>query len=269
MTRDHRAVDHRRIGRPARRPLGHLLDRRRIRLQQPRHRHVLQLASLARLQAEFGRAAATCSARASAGVVSRRMAPLSMMARWNSPLAPGIAISVGDLAATARLPEDRDQIRDRRRSDRCCRAPTAAPRRCRAGRRRPRARTRSRAPRRAYVKPKTLRRWLMVTTTTSPVRARLVPSSDRPEPDPVEKPPPCSHTMTGRLRPSPSAGVNTFSTRQSSLSAGPSGRDGAPHGLRRGGSPGQGVARAGPRGRLGRRHEPIACRPSCRRRECP
>ena len=68
----------------------------------------------------------------------------------------------------------------------------------------------------------------MVTTTTSPVRARLVPSTTGREADPVEKPPPCSHTMTGRLRPSPSAGVNTFSTRQSSPSAGPSGREAAP-----------------------------------------
>ena len=70
------------------------------------------------------------------------------------------------------------------------------------------------------VNPKMLRRWLIVTTTASPARASLVPSTMRPEPDPVEKPPPCSHTMTGRFAPLPSAGVNTFSTRQSSLSAG-------------------------------------------------
>src|ERR1700719_2006795 len=58
----------------------------------------------------------------------------------------------------------------------------------------------------------------MVITTTSLVRARLAPARIGPEPDPDEKPPPCSHTMTGRLRGPPTAGVDTFNTRQSSLS---------------------------------------------------
>src|SRR5215471_690720 len=60
----------------------------------------------------------------------------------------------------------------------------------------------------------------MVTTTTSLVCARLVPSLMAPEPDPLENPPPCSHTNTGRFPP-PRDGVQTFSTRQSSLCAGP------------------------------------------------
>ena len=40
------------------------------------------------------------------------------------------------------------------------------------------------------------------------------------EPEPVEKPPPCSQTITGRFRLSPPPCVKTFSTRQSSLAAG-------------------------------------------------
>src|SRR5205823_5373626 len=40
------------------------------------------------------------------------------------------------------------------------------------------------------------------------------------DPDPVAKPPPWHHTITGRLRPSSRAGVQTLSTRQSSLSCG-------------------------------------------------
>src|SRR6516162_10838683 len=60
----------------------------------------------------------------------------------------------------------------------------------------------------------------MVTTTTSPRRARLVPSVSGEEPDPVVKPPPWHQNITGRLRLSLSAGVHTFSTRQSSPSAG-------------------------------------------------
>ena len=67
----------------------------------------------------------------------------------------------------------------------------------------------------------------------------------------------------GRLRPSPSAGVNTFSTRQSSSLGGTVRRGGGgAHRLRRGGSEGERVARAGPRRRLGRRHEAILRRPS-------
>src|SRR5580704_10576369 len=60
----------------------------------------------------------------------------------------------------------------------------------------------------------------MVTTTTSPRRARLVPSLSGDEPDPVANPPPWHQNITGRLRPSLTAGVQTLSTRQSSPSAG-------------------------------------------------
>src|SRR5579863_4688452 len=60
----------------------------------------------------------------------------------------------------------------------------------------------------------------MVTTTTSPRRARLVPSLSGEEPDPLENPPPWHQNITGRLRPSLIPGVQTFNTRQSSPSAG-------------------------------------------------
>src|SRR5215510_1418530 len=48
----------------------------------------------------------------------------------------------------------------------------------------------------------------------------LAPSRIASEPVPYEKPPPWSHTITGRPRPAPRAGVHTFRTRQSSASAG-------------------------------------------------
>src|SRR5690242_13558969 len=54
-------------------------------------------------------------------------------------------------------------------------------------------------------------------TTTSPFLARFVPSKTLREPDRLEKSPPWNQTMTGRLRPSFSAGVQMFSARQSSL----------------------------------------------------
>src|SRR5216683_3742813 len=64
----------------------------------------------------------------------------------------------------------------------------------------------------------------MVTTTTSPRRARFVPSLSGDDPEPVAKPPPWHQSITGRLRPlSPAgatAGVQTLRTRQSSPSAG-------------------------------------------------
>src|SRR6266545_6215585 len=60
----------------------------------------------------------------------------------------------------------------------------------------------------------------MVTTTTSPRRARLAPSVTGEEPEPLLKPPPWHQNITGRLRPSLIAGVQMFSTRQSSLSLG-------------------------------------------------
>src|SRR5579864_1614257 len=59
----------------------------------------------------------------------------------------------------------------------------------------------------------------MVTTTTSPRRARLVPSVPGEDPEPEEKPPPWHQNMTGRFLRSFTAGVQTLSTRQSSLSA--------------------------------------------------
>src|SRR6185295_16220930 len=58
----------------------------------------------------------------------------------------------------------------------------------------------------------------MVTTTTSPRRASLVPSVTGDDPEPVAKPPPWHHSITGRLRLSLTAGVQTLRTRQSSLS---------------------------------------------------
>ena len=44
-------------------------------------------------------------------VVKRSTAPLSMIARWNSPLALGHRHQRRDFSAAARLPEDRDEIR--------------------------------------------------------------------------------------------------------------------------------------------------------------
>jgi hypothetical protein len=58
---------------------------------------------------------------------------------------------------------------------------------------------------------------LTVTTTTSPSRARFVPSKPRAVPEPFANPPPCSHTITGRFAVSFTEGVKTFSDRQSSL----------------------------------------------------
>src|ERR1700686_2240811 len=64
----------------------------------------------------------------------------------------------------------------------------------------------------------------MVTTTTSPRRARFVPSLSGDDPEPVAKPPPWHQNITGRFGPllplEPTAGVQTLSTRQSSPSAG-------------------------------------------------
>src|ERR1700722_2925590 len=64
----------------------------------------------------------------------------------------------------------------------------------------------------------------MVTTTTSPRCARLVPSLSGDDPEPEANPPPWHQNITGRLRPplAPDTieGVQTLSTRQSSPSAG-------------------------------------------------
>jgi curved DNA-binding protein CbpA len=51
-----------------------------------------------------------------------------------------------------------------------------------------------------YRNPKIFRRWLRVTTTTLPRWHNRVPSNTLREPEPAENPPPCSQTMTGRLR---------------------------------------------------------------------
>src|SRR5260370_38205991 len=60
----------------------------------------------------------------------------------------------------------------------------------------------------------------MLTTTTLLLWARLTPLYSASEPEPVENPPPCSHTITGRLLLLLNSGVNQFSTRQSSLYSG-------------------------------------------------
>ena len=72
------------------------------------------------------------------------------------------------------------------------------------------------APRSARCrKPNRFRRWFTDTTTTSSLRARFVPSYSSQLPEPPENPPPCSHTITGRL-PVPRPGVKTLMLRQSS-----------------------------------------------------
>src|SRR5688572_27271747 len=63
----------------------------------------------------------------------------------------------------------------------------------------------------------------MVTTTTPCFEAMLTPSYQVDEPEPDEKPPPCSQTRTGRLAPS-RAGDQTLRTRQSSPGPVPEGR---------------------------------------------
>src|SRR5208282_4536375 len=62
----------------------------------------------------------------------------------------------------------------------------------------------------------------MVTTTTSPLRHRFVPSYQGESPEPAMNAPPWHQNITGRLRPSLTAGVHTLSTRQFSLMGGSS-----------------------------------------------
>src|SRR5258708_26809961 len=62
----------------------------------------------------------------------------------------------------------------------------------------------------------------MVTTTTAPLRLRLVPSYQGESPEPAMNAPPWHQNITGRLRPSLTAGVHTLSTRQFSLIGGSS-----------------------------------------------
>src|SRR4051794_11455565 len=57
----------------------------------------------------------------------------------------------------------------------------------------------------------------MVTTTTSPLRARPVPSKPGADPAQFIQAPPCSQTITGFFSEGVAAGVNTFRKRQSSL----------------------------------------------------
>src|SRR5947207_11214279 len=56
----------------------------------------------------------------------------------------------------------------------------------------------------------------MLTTTTSPFRARRSPRYNTPAPEPVVKPPPWIHTITGRGVDPSIERVQTFSVRQSS-----------------------------------------------------
>src|SRR5271156_2275213 len=60
------------------------------------------------------------------------------------------------------------------------------------------------------------RRWLKLTTTTSPCAARLAPSFHLPPPEPAKNPPPWHQTITDRLADASAPGVQTFRTRQSS-----------------------------------------------------
>ena len=160
------------------------------------------------------------AARAPAsGSTSCRVAPLSMTARWKSPLADGMVSSVD----TFRPPPDCPKI---------ITVPGSPPNSAMLSRTHSSARTMSSMPTSPdaansdpptdarFEKPSTLRRWLMLTTTTSPRRARLAPSVTGDEPEPVTNPPPWHQNITGRLRLSFTAGVQMFSTRQSSPSAG-------------------------------------------------
>ena len=127
------------------------------------------------------------------------VAPLSMIARWKSPFAEGIASSV----ATLRPPPDWPNT---------VTLPGSPPKRPMLSRTHFSACTMSSMPASPEpanslppsssrkVKPITLRRWFSVTTTTSPRRARAAPSVIGDEPEPVAKPPPWHHTITGRLR---------------------------------------------------------------------
>src|ERR1700761_8129778 len=62
-----------------------------------------------------------------------------------------------------------------------------------------------------------LMRWLIVTTTTSPSRARPVPSKPGADPAQFIHAPPCSQTITGFFALAVADGVKTFRNTQSSL----------------------------------------------------
>ena len=82
----------------------------------------------------------------------------------------------------------------------------------------------------------------------------------RPEPEPLENPPPCSQTITGRLRPSFKPGCEDVQHETVfALLSGRSGgsRAGVVAALRRGRTECERIARTGPRDRLDGRHEAI------------
>ena len=111
--------------------------------------------------------------------------------------------------------------------------------------------------------PNRFRRCVTDTTTTSSLRARLVPSYSSQLPEPPEKPPPCNHTITGRL-PLPSAGREhvevqaVLAHRLLPIERKHFG-DRAVRILRCAVADLEAVAHAGPRG-LRRRHEPVGAR---------
>ena len=124
-----------------------------------------------------------------------------------------------------------------------------------------------------FAKPRTLRRWLMVTTTTSPRRARFVPSLSGDDPEPVANPPPWHQNITGRLRPFAAAGPRRRPNieHQAIFALGRQifARDrratcrrwrGGRITLRRAGSVGKSIAHAGPIRRFGGRHEAVRAR---------
>ena len=106
MGRQSRAVDHRRVRRHAGLAQHELLVEARAGLRELLHRHVLQLARLRPASGRAPRAACRLRAGRLPASSAAARAPLSMIARWNSPFALGIAISV----ATLRPPPDCPKI---------------------------------------------------------------------------------------------------------------------------------------------------------------
>ena len=210
------------------------------------------------------------SCAASFGSVSRSTAPLSMMARWNEPLGAGHRHQRGDFSSAARLSEDRDQIRiaaeavdvvthPLQRRDDVEHADVA-------GEREVRARRLGQVGEAEHVQPVidahddhvvgVRQAGAVVDAATSPSRWKNRRRAARPSPGASVR------------RPTP--GVNTFSTRQSSLSTGRSGaRRSIAQALRRGRSVGERIARTGPGRGLGRRHEAVLAGRRARHTECP
>ncbi len=161
--------------------------------------------------------ATSCDMRAASSAV-RMCAPpekLCMMALWNRPRAGGNAIKVATFAAPPDWPKmvtlsgsppkpatlSRTHLKARTMSSTPV-LPESAKRSSRLS---------------SLIWPKILIRWLIVTTTTSPSRARLVPSKPGAEPAQFIQAPPCSHIMTGFFVARVADGVNTLRNRQSSL----------------------------------------------------